>query len=34
MSAPERPQGERGARRAGRPELARVGLSDEREVFA
>jgi hypothetical protein len=29
-SEPESPQGERGATRAGRPELARVGLSEER----
>ena len=29
MSAPERPQGARGTTRAGRPELARVGLSEE-----
>ena len=30
MSESERPQGERGARRAGRPALAPAGLSEER----
>jgi hypothetical protein len=29
MTEPESPQGERGATRAGGPELARVGLSEE-----
>jgi hypothetical protein len=29
MSEPESPQGERGTTRAGRPELARVVLSEE-----
>jgi hypothetical protein len=32
MSEPESPQGEWGARRAGRPELARAGLSEERAL--
>jgi flavin reductase len=32
MSEPESPQGERGATRAGRSELARTGLSEEREM--
>ncbi|HEX6754491.1 MAG TPA: hypothetical protein VF109_00945 [Mycobacteriales bacterium] len=32
MSEPESPQGERGARRAGRSELARTGLSEERAL--
>ena len=32
MSEPESPQGERGARRAGRPEPARAGLSEERAL--
>jgi hypothetical protein len=31
MSEPERPQGERGGTRAGRPALAPDGLSEERE---
>jgi hypothetical protein len=30
MSEPERPQGGRGARRAGLPALAPAGLSEER----
>jgi hypothetical protein len=32
MSEPESPQGEWGARRAGRSELARAGLSEERAL--